>query len=241
MVMKMNEVKLSKRLEMVVHQVPNGARVADIGSDHAYLPCYAILNNIASYAIAGEVVEGPFQSACSQVRRSGLLDKISVRKGSGLQVLEKGEVDAITIAGMGGALIREILEDGKEKLEGVTRLILQPNIAAYNIREWFIENGWELKHELIVKEDKKIYEILVGERGNQLAPYGDNKEIEIHLGPFLMSEKSEVFVEKWRHELVNLERISKQLEKAADSEETVARREDVQAKMAMIKGAIGDE
>ncbi|GGE74349.1 tRNA (adenine(22)-N(1))-methyltransferase [Priestia taiwanensis] len=235
----MNEVKLSKRLEMVVHNVPTGAKLADIGSDHAYLPCYAILNNIASYAIAGEVVEGPFQSACTQVRRSGLTEKISVRKGSGLQVLEKGEVDAITIAGMGGALIRDILEDGKEKLEGVTRLILQPNIAAYNIREWFIENGWELKQELILKEDKKIYEILVGERGNPLAPYSTNKESEIHLGPFLMNEKSDVFVEKWQHELVNLEHISKQLEKAVQSEETAARREEVQMKVEMIKGVIG--
>ncbi|MDF4746179.1 class I SAM-dependent methyltransferase, partial [Vibrio parahaemolyticus] len=171
--------KLSKRLEEVVREIPVGSTVADIGSDHAYLPCYTIINNIATKAVAGEVVDGPFRSAQATVAESGLQDKVDVRKGNGLAVITPGEVDVITVAGMGGALIRDILESGKEKLEGVTRLILQPNIAAHHIREWFIENGWELIHEKIVKEDGKIYEILVGERGNIEVPYSGNKQTEL--------------------------------------------------------------
>ncbi|MCU5703068.1 MULTISPECIES: tRNA (adenine(22)-N(1))-methyltransferase [Bacillus] len=230
----MNEVKLSKRLEEVVREIPVGSTVADIGSDHAYLPCYAIINNIATKAVAGEVVEGPFRSAQATVAESGLQDKVDVRKGNGLAVIAPGEVDVITVAGMGGALIRDILESGKEKLEGVTRLILQPNIAAHHIREWFIENGWELIHEKIVKEDGKIYEILVGERGNIASPYSENKQAELFMGPFLIKEKSEAFVEKWEGELKNFQNILKQLERAADSEETKVKRAEVEAKMKMI-------
>lgn len=231
----MNEVKLSKRLEEVVREIPVGSTVADIGSDHAYLPCYTIIHNIATKAVAGEVVDGPFRSAQATVAESGLQDKVDVRKGNGLAVIAPGEVDVITIAGMGGALIRDILENGKEKLNGVTRLILQPNIAAHHIREWFIENGWELINEKIIKEDGKIYEILVGEKGEPIAPYHTNKEAELFMGPFLMKEKGEAFVEKWENELKNFQNIEKQLERATESEETKVKRADVLAKMKMIE------
>ncbi|MBO1626506.1 tRNA (adenine(22)-N(1))-methyltransferase [Bacillus arachidis] len=231
----MNEVKLSKRLEEVVREIPVGSTVADIGSDHAYLPCYTIINNIATKAVAGEVVDGPFRSAQATVAESGLQEKVDVRKGNGLAVITPGEVDVITIAGMGGALIRDILESGKEKLSGVTRLILQPNIAAHHIREWFIENGWELIHEKIIKEDGKIYEILVGEKGNPLTPYHENKQAELFIGPFLMKEKSDAFVEKWENELKNFQNILKQLERATESEDTKVKRIEVVEKMKMIE------
>ena len=196
----MNEVKLSKRLEEVVREIPVGSTVADIGSDHAYLPCYTIINNIATKAVAGEVVDGPFRSAQATVAESGLQDKVDVRKGNGLAVIAPGEVDVITVAGMGGALIRDILESGKEKLEGVTRLILQPNIAAHHIREWFIENGWELIHEKIVKEDGKIYEILVG--SEEISRFLTLKINRLnYLWDHFNERKSEAFVEKWEGEL----------------------------------------
>ncbi|MGR5907271.1 tRNA (adenine(22)-N(1))-methyltransferase [Bacillus paranthracis] len=205
----MNEVKLSKRLEEVVREIPVGSTVADIGSDHAYLPCYTIINNIATKAVAGEVVDGPFRSAQATVAESGLQDKVDVRKGNGLAVIAPGEVDVITVAGMGGALIRDILESGKEKLEGVTRLILQPNIAAHHIREWFIANGWELIHEKIVKEDGKIYEILVGsEEISRFLTLKINR-LNYLWDHFLMKEKSEAFVEKWEGELKNFQKYFK--------------------------------
>ncbi|MFL6516530.1 MAG: tRNA (adenine(22)-N(1))-methyltransferase, partial [Bacillus sp. (in: firmicutes)] len=135
----MNTDKLSARLEAVAKYVPNGARIADIGSDHAYLPCFLAKNERLAYGIAGEVAVGPFQSAERNVLAEGLTDIISVRMGDGLEVIQEGEVDCITIAGMGGALITSILENGKEKLSSVKRLVLQPNISAISIRKWFIE------------------------------------------------------------------------------------------------------
>src|SRR5690606_28479720 len=107
----MNAQKLSKRLETVASFVPTGAIVADIGSDHAYLPCYLVHQNIVNKAVAGEVVKGPYESALRQVKLEGLEDKVIVRLADGLQAIEDNDqVDTITIAGMGGPLIVSILE-----------------------------------------------------------------------------------------------------------------------------------
>ncbi|CAM3672115.1 tRNA (adenine(22)-N(1))-methyltransferase [Cytobacillus oceanisediminis] len=230
----MNTDKLSQRLEAVTNYIPSGARVADIGSDHAYLPCYAVKKGIVPFAIAGEVVEGPFQSAKSQVEMEGLLDQIAVRKGNGLEVINSGEVDCITIAGMGGALIATILEEGKSKLDSVQRLVLQPNLSAISIRTWLIEHGWELIAEEILEEDGKIYEILAAEKGEPLKPY-KNAEQGLLMGPFLIEEKSAVFQTKWQGELRNWERILMQLEKAADTEETEKRKQELKQKIKMVE------
>lgn len=162
----MNAQKLSKRLETVASFVPTGAIVADIGSDHAYLPCYLVHKGIAARAIAGEVVKGPYESAVKQVRTEGLTDKITVRMADGLAAVEESdEITAVTIAGMGGPLIVSILEKHPEALKTVTRLILQPNIHAKAIREWAMVNGWAIQDEVILEEDGKIYEVLVLQRG----------------------------------------------------------------------------
>lgn len=231
----MNEVKLSRRLMAVAEEIIPQSILADIGSDHAYLPCYCVLHNRISSAIAGEVVEGPYQSAKSTVEQLHMEEKISVRKGNGLEVLAPGEADVITICGMGGALIRDILERGKDKLVGVKRLVLQPNIGAHNIRGWLIENGWELKKERILKEDGKIYEVLCAEKGHEMKPYEERKEEGILMGPFLLREKSDVFIEKWQHELKNVKAIHEQMSKAAETEETKKKREELIEKIRMIE------
>nr|WP_304218678.1 tRNA (adenine(22)-N(1))-methyltransferase TrmK [Fredinandcohnia onubensis] len=233
----MNEEKLSKRLETVASYIPKGAVLADIGSDHAYLPCYAYLKGLIIGGIAGEVAEGPLQSAKNQISKSELDAKIEARKGDGLEVIQPNEVTCITIAGMGGSLIRSILENGKNKLPGVQRLILQPNIGASTIREWLIENDWELIAEEILEEDKKIYEVLVAEKGSPLKPY-QHKEQELLLGPFLLKEKSSVFEKKWAHELKHWERILSQLETAGENTENKKRKEELKQKIKIVKEAI---
>ncbi|MGN7298878.1 tRNA (adenine(22)-N(1))-methyltransferase [Ferdinandcohnia sp. SAFN-114] len=230
----MNEERLSKRLETVASYIPKGAILADIGSDHAYLPCYAYLNGFISGGIAGEVAEGPLQSAKKQISKSKLDSKIEARKGDGLEVIQPNEVTCITIAGMGGSLIRSILENGKNKLPGVKRLILQPNIGASAIREWLIENDWELIAEEILEEDKKIYEVLVAEKGNPLKPY-QHKEQELLLGPFLLKEKNSVFEKKWAHELKHWEKILSQLETAGETPDNRTRKEELKQKIKIVK------
>jgi tRNA (adenine22-N1)-methyltransferase len=234
----MNAEKLSDRLNAVANNIPQGARLADIGSDHAYLPCYVVKKGAVTKAIAGEVANGPFQSALEQVREEDLTDWITVRKGDGLEVIDPGEVDCITIAGMGGTLISSILEKGKSKLEGVTRLVLQPNVGSFAVRRWLIDNGWELVEEEILKEDGKIYEILVAEKGEPLKAYQSlNLENGILFGPFLLREKSAVFIEKWNAEIKNWQRILKQLDGAVQNEETESKKREIEKKLKMAEEA----
>jgi tRNA (adenine22-N1)-methyltransferase len=235
----MNELKLSKRLEMVANEIPKGSTLADIGSDHAYLPVYCFINDIVKSAIAGEVVEGPFQTAKKQVERLNLNNSIEVRKGNGLEVITQGEVDVVTICGMGGALITSILENGKEKLSGVRRLILQPNLLASSIRKWLIDNGWSLINEHILKEDEKIYEILVAEVGDPMSSYTEDQlEKQLLLGPYLQQQKSDVFIEKWVSELKNWERIVDQLDDAKASNEIKLKQEELKRLIKMVKEVV---
>lgn len=233
----MNELKLSERLNAVVSHIPTGASVADIGSDHAYLPVYACLHQITRSAIVGEITDGPFHSARDQVRKTGLEGQISVRKGDGLEVLSPGEVDVITIAGMGGKLIRDILQRGKDKLPGVSRLILQPNVGAESIRKWLLENGWELKAEQILEEDQKIYEILVAEKGVAARPYTDiRKDAGLLFGPFLLVEKSPVFIKKWKSEWKKWNQVLKQMEYATMAKADVDKRKsEISEKMKLVE------
>lgn len=230
----MNAQKLSKRLETVASFVPTGAVVADIGSDHAYLPCYLVHKGIAARAVAGEVVQGPYDSAVRQVRTEGLTEKITVRLADGLAAVEETDhVTAITIAGMGGPLIVSILEKHPQALKNVTRLILQPNIHAKAIREWALAHGWALQDEVILEEDGKVYEVLVLQRGSM-----DLNEAQILMGPKLMNTKCEVFVEKWSHEMANWQRVQQAITKAEATEENKAKYDELTHLIELVQEAI---
>lgn len=234
----MNSENLSKRLHTVATFIPKGSVLADIGSDHAYLPCYAVHMGIVTSAIAGEVADGPWTSAHNQVIEEGFQDQISVRKGDGLAVLSPGEATCITIAGMGGTLISNILDRGQDKLEGVQRLILQPNIQAINIRKWLLQHDWQLIDEVILEEDGKIYEILVAERGNAESSYSEFKESELLLGPFLIKECNEVFKAKWTAERAHWVKILGQLEKSGKTDSSQEKREQLKTCIQYVEEAL---
>ena len=230
----MNAQKLSKRLEMVASFVPTGAIVADIGSDHAYLPCYLIHKGIASHAVAGEVVKGPYESAVRHVRTEGLTEKITVRMADGLAAVEESDkVSTVTIAGMGGPLIVSILEKHPQALKTVTRLILQPNIHAKAIREWALGHGWALQDEVILEEDGKVYEVLVLQRGPMKLT-----EAEIILGPKLMASKSPVFIEKWSREVANWKRVQQAITAAESTPENEAKHQELGHLIELVQEAI---
>jgi len=234
-------VTISKRLETIARHCPQGARVADIGSDHALLASYLLVEGIASYVIAGELNEGPYQAAVRQINAlPQVKHRASVRKGNGLAVLSPGEVDVILIAGMGGQLIVSILEQGAEKLKGVSRLILQPNVGEELVRRWLYENGWQLVAESILQEDGIIYEILVAIPGDPDLPYAGqdrSREELMRLGPFLWAEKHPLLRTKWLREKEKWNRVLASLARS-DKPEAAKRMDQVKQELEWIDGVI---
>lgn len=217
-------IQLSKRLQTVADYITEGHRLADIGSDHALLPVYAVQSGKVPQAIAGELNKGPWQAACQQVANADLTGSIDVRRGDGLQVLQPLEADTVTICGMGGALISTILSEGQKagKLEGVKELVLQPNIGEDAVRIWLLEHDWLLQDETIIEEDGKIYEILHAVRSEQAQQFNEklylgegllnyaepiNRAILLRMGPHLLRKKSDVLKQKWQAELEKLDYI----------------------------------
>ena len=197
--MSMGESQLSLRLSTAASYVKPGDRLADIGSDHAYLPCALASKGQVSFAIAGEVVKGPFQAAQNQVKRLGLTKQISVRLGDGLEVISpEDEVTAITICGMGGSLIASILDNGLKKghLSGKERLILQPNVGERELREWLVDHEYTVTAEEILEENAKIYELMVAVKDVSTKPTAT--ESQLMFGFHLKNGNSPIFKKKWQ-------------------------------------------
>ncbi|WP_256575745.1 MULTISPECIES: tRNA (adenine(22)-N(1))-methyltransferase TrmK [unclassified Pseudomonas] len=194
----MNEQTLSMRLERVAAQVPQGARLADIGSDHGYLPVALMRRGAIAAAVAGEVARTPFHAAERTVRDNGLDESITVRLANGLEAIEPDDgITAVSLCGMGGETIRDILDSGKARLNGRERLILQPNGGEEPLRLWLMENGYRILHEEVLRENRFDYEIIVAERGEAPA-YSDR---ELYFGPLQMQARSPAFLDKWQRTL----------------------------------------
>ena len=194
----MNEHTLSMRLERVAANVPVGAHLADIGSDHGYLPVALMRRGVITAAVAGEVATTPFHAAQRTVRDNGLEQHISVRLADGLAAIEAGDgITAISVCGMGGETIRDILDSGKMHLSGQERLILQPNGGEQPLRQWLMDNGYRILCEELLRENRFYYEIIVAERAGPVA-YTDE---QLYFGPLQMQARSPEFLAKWQRML----------------------------------------
>lgn len=205
-------VVLSKRLEAIASYIPKGARFADIGSDHAYIPCAVCKNDPTARAIAGEVRSGPFESAQKTVIENDLEERVEVRLGDGLDVID-GSITHVIIAGMGGSLIEAILERGKARLTHVQEMILQPNIGSDNVRRWIDQSAFEIIDEQIIEENDHIYEVIVAKRVHSEKQTKRLSEKEIYFGPKLMHMKAPLFIKKWTREKRHHERIIEQIKR----------------------------
>ena len=180
-------MKLTDRLLKIASLVTEGKRVADIGTDHGYIPVYLLNQGKVPYAILADVNKGPLENARGEVRHNKLLDKVDLRLGSGIEVLEKGEVDEVIIAGMGGILISGLLEAKLEVAHSVDKLILQPMQAQNELRKYLLNNGFEILDEVLVKEDFRIYEIIIAKYTGKNTVVSD--EIYYEVGTKLIENK----------------------------------------------------
>ncbi|MDG6400898.1 tRNA (adenine(22)-N(1))-methyltransferase TrmK [Pseudomonas quasicaspiana] len=194
----MNEQTLSRRLERVAAHVPAGARLADIGSDHGYLPVALMRRGSIAAAVAGEVALTPFRAAERTVRENDLDQLITVRMANGLAAIQPEDgITAISICGMGGETIRDILDEGKAHLTGEERLILQPNGGERPLRQWLMENGYCILSEEVLRENRFDYEVIVAERAGPVTYSAE----ELYFGPLQMKARSPAFLLKWRRML----------------------------------------
>jgi len=194
----LNEQALSRRLARVAAHVPAGARLADIGSDHGYLPLALLRRGAIVAAVAGEVALTPFRSAQRSVRESGLERQITVRLANGLAAIEPQDgITAISLCGMGGETIRDILEAGKARLNGRERLILQPNGGEQPLRQWLMDNGYRILCEEVLRENRFDYEIIVTERAEPTVYSAE----ELYFGPLQLQARSPAFLAKWQRRL----------------------------------------
>lgn len=157
-------VSLGPRLQAVATFVPKGAKLGDIGTDHAYLPIALYETQQILKAVAVDVHEGPYQSALAAVKSRHLEAVIDVRFGDGLLPLDSGEVNVLTLAGMGGRTMLDILSARPDVLNSVADLILQPQGGEGAVRLALLEGGWRLKAEHLVEEEDRTYIVMAYSR-----------------------------------------------------------------------------
>lgn len=229
------KLKLTDRLLKIAELVSEGKRVADIGTDHGYIPVYLLNNNKINYAILADVNKGPLENARKEVRHNKLEEKVDLRLGSGLEVLNPNEVDEVIIAGMGGILISELLEAKKEVAHTVDKLILQPMQAQEELRKYLYNNGYEILDEVLVKEDFRIYEIIIAKYTGKNTEV--KNEIYYEIGNKLIENKDELLSELVNKKIKSYESIIKKLEgKSGEVIET--KREETKKHIDELKGLI---
>ncbi len=209
-------MQISRRLQAVSAMVTPGGRMADIGTDHAYIPIFLARAGKTEHAIAMDVNRGPLARAQAHIAQAGLGEVIETRLSDGLEALHPGEADSIVIAGMGGPLTVRILQQGREKLEGCRELILQPQSEIRAVRRWLEQNAWEIAQEDMVCEDGKFYPMMRAVRRGSgcdgctgsapemgcLRGEAPRKmtETQLRYGPLLLRERHPVLLEFLRRE-----------------------------------------
>ncbi|MDD5924372.1 MAG: class I SAM-dependent methyltransferase [Clostridia bacterium] len=185
-----NLISISPRLALCGEFVRHGVKVADIGTDHAYLPVYLAQQGKITSAIAADLREGPLQRGEANIQKYELLSIITTRLSDGLQSIKADEADDIIIAGMGGELVVKIISEAQWLRSDSKRLILQPMSRSEVLREYLYANGYEIEKEKCVLSEGRVYSVMLVKFSGKSR---ELKDIEKHLGSIKPDDNKELF------------------------------------------------
>lgn len=243
-------VRLSKRLTALAELVTEGKRLADIGTDHGYIPIFLCLQGRIPSAIAMDINAGPLERAREHVLEYGLSSRIEIRLSDGLQKLYPGEADTILIAGMGGGLVIKILSEGGQAITGKEELVLQPQSEIAKVRQYLREQGFVIVDEDMVEEEGKFYPMMRAHKvsGDINAGHPDSsdgedagkryQELCDNFGPVLLMKKHPVLLKWMEREQNILLKILQQLEKQPASDQIESRRQEILSKKILLTEAL---
>lgn len=236
---------LGPRLAAVARHVMIGQPMADIGTDHAYLPAALVASGHCPRAIAADVRPGPLAQAAATLEDAGEPLAVELRLGDGLQVLRAGEVATITLCGMGGPLITQLLAAAPAGvLASGTRVIAQPMQGEQILRRWLHERGWRFVHEELVMEEGRLYPLVVAEVAaiSEEAPRPEEVpcsgeawgDLDEWIGPLLRHSSDALLPDYLQEQIDRLERAMAGL-KAARGEAGQLRREALAKQLAVLR------
>lgn len=227
--------QLSKRLQMNASCVTPGFRLADIGTDHGYIPIALVTEGVIPSALAMDVNQGPLNRALQHIQEYQLENYIGTRLSDGVRSLRPGEADSVLIAGMGGALTVRILTEGKEVLDTVKEIILQPQSEIAKVRRFLYDNGYQIVREDMILEERKYYTVMKAVHGEMR----DYTDMDFAYGKLLLEQKHPVLRQYLEEQKVKLERLLRHLmEQKILSESTRMRIESLQKEWALVGNAL---
>lgn len=206
--------------------------MADVGTDHGYVPIELARRGIIRHGLAMDVRKGPLERAKEHIRQYGLEDVIETRLSDGIREMQDGEADTVIVAGMGGELVIHILEEGQRFWDQINHWILSPQSELDKVRDYLAEQGFAIERETMLKEEGKYYVVMDVVRG-QMPPL---KPWESLYGPLLLKEKHPVLAEFLAKEKTLCESILKGLA-GQESESAVKRAEELRKQIQWIEEA----
>lgn len=226
-------IKLSKRLYAVAAMVSPGSRLADVGTDHGYVPIYLTQKGVISHAIAMDVNKGPLMRAAEHIKGNGLEAYIETRLSDGLKNLAPDETDSVVIAGMGGGLTIRILSDSPAVWQQQKEIILQPQSEIEAVRRYICSNGFCIAEEDMVEEDGKYYPMMRCVPGE-----ADSMTVaEYRYGKHLIGSAHPVLCAFLQKEAVQLQTILESLRMQEQTDTIRIRYSEVQEKLDVVRQA----
>ncbi|EJT6613818.1 tRNA (adenine(22)-N(1))-methyltransferase [Clostridium perfringens] len=229
-------MELSKRLKRIAEHVDKCESVADIGTDHGYIPIYLVKEGICKKAIASDINKGPIEKAKVNVAFEGVSNKVKCLLGPGLNSLKVGEVNGVILAGMGGNLTRDILLADMDKVKKYDFIILQPAQNPEVLREFLYKNDYEIIDEDLIKDEGRFYELFKVKYNENSEKLVFEDELYYEVSSLLREKNHPLFKEFIEEKINKCETILSFIKE--DTEAAKKRKSDLEEKINKLKGML---